>query len=255
MGNTAYTETLELAGRIIMENGGETYRVEETITRMGRALGLDHVESFAVPSGVFISYRRDGQSESAIIRVRRKGTNLSRIDRVNHVSRCVESGKMDVEAALTQLRAIEHSAPQLGAVPVAALAGVSSGAFAVMFGGSAVDCVVALVVAAAVHLLGGWLEKYRITGFMQTMIGGFFTALLPMLFHSLTAMGSTFAMIAGALMPLVPGVAMTNAVQDTLRGDLLAGVAHCAQAILTATLMAVGALLGIGLFRLLGGVV
>lgn len=255
MGNTAYTETLELAGRIIMENGGETYRVEETITRMGRALGLDHVESFAVPSGVFISYRRDGQSESAIIRVRRKGTNLSRIDRVNHVSRCVESGKMDVEAALTQLRAIEHSAPQLGAVPVAALAGVSSGAFAVMFGGNAVDCVVALVVAAAVHLLGGWLEKYRITGFMQTMIGGFFTALLPMLFHSLTAMGSTFAMIAGALMPLVPGVAMTNAVQDTLRGDLLAGVAHCAQAILTATLMAVGALLGIGLFRLLGGVV
>lgn len=255
MGNTAYTETLELAGRIIMENGGETYRVEETITRMGRALGLDHVESFAVPSGVFISYRRDGQSESAIIRVRRKGTNLSRIDRVNHVSRCVESGEMDVEAALTQLRAIEHSAPQLGAVPVAALAGVSSGAFAVMFGGSAVDCVVALVVAAAVHLLGGWLEKYRITGFMQTMIGGFFTALLPMLFHSLTAMGSTFAMIAGALMPLVPGVAMTNAVQDTLRGDLLAGVAHCAQAILTATLMAVGALLGIGLFRLLGGVV
>ena len=255
MGNTAYTETLELAGRIIMENGGETYRVEETITRMGRALGLDHVESFAVPSGVFISYRRDGQSESAIIRVRRKGTNLSRIDRVNHVSRCVESGEMDVEAALTQLRAIEHSAPQLGAVPVAALAGVSSGAFAVMFGGNAVDCVVALVVAAAVHLLGGWLEKYRITGFMQTMIGGFFTALLPMLFHSLTAMGSTFAMIAGALMPLVPGVAMTNAVQDTLRGDLLAGVAHCAQAILTATLMAVGALLGIGLFRLLGGVV
>ena len=255
MGNTAYTETLELAGRIIMENGGETYRVEETITRMGRALGLDHVESFAVPSGVFISYRRDGQSESAIIRVRRKGTNLSRIDRVNHVSRCVESGEMDVEAALTQLRAIEHSAPQLGAVPVAALAGVSSGAFAVMFGGNAVDCVVALVVTAAVHLLGGWLEKYRITGFMQTMIGGFFTALLPMLFHSLTAMGSTFAMIAGALMPLVPGVAMTNAVQDTLRGDLLAGVAHCAQAILTATLMAVGALLGIGLFRLLGGVV
>ena len=31
---------LQLAGRIIMENGGETYRVEETVTRMGRAFGL-----------------------------------------------------------------------------------------------------------------------------------------------------------------------------------------------------------------------
>ena len=105
------------------------------------------------------------------------------------------------------------------------------------------------------HLLSAWLKKQRITGFMLTMIGGFFTALMPMVFHGLTAVGSTFAMIAGALMPLVPGVAMTNAVQDTLRGDLLAGVAHCAQAILTATLMAVGALLGVGLFQLLGGVV
>ena len=253
MGNTAYTETLELAGRIIMENGGETYRVEETITRMGRALGLDHVESFAVPSGVFISYRRDGQSESAIIRVRRKGTNLSRIDRVNHVSRCVESGAMDVEAALTQLRAIEHSAPQLGAVPVAALAGVSSGAFAVMFGGNAVDCVVALVVAAAVHLLGGWLEKYRITGFMQTMIGGFFTALLPMLFHSLTAMGSTFAMIAGALMPLVPGLAFTNGIRDIANGDYLSGPVRMIDAVLVFVSIAAGVGLVIGIYNMLTG--
>ena len=46
---------LQLAGRIIMENGGETYRVEETVTRMGRAFGLKNVESFAVPSGVFVS--------------------------------------------------------------------------------------------------------------------------------------------------------------------------------------------------------
>ena len=254
MGNTAYTETLELAGRIIMENGGETYRVEETITRMGCALGLEHVESFAVPSGVFISYRRDGQSESAIIRVRRKGTNLSRVDQVNQVSRCVESGEMDVEAALMQLRAIECAAPPLGVVPVAALAGVSSGAFAVMFGGGAVDCCVSFVVAAVVHLLSAWLKKQRITGFMLTMIGGFFTALMPMVFHGLTAVGSTFAMIAGALMPLVPGVAMTNAIQDTLRGDLLSGVAHAVQAILTATLMAVGALLGMTLLQMMGGV-
>ena len=255
MGNASYTETLELAGRIIMENGGETYRVEETITRMGHALGLDHVESFAVPSGVFISYRRNGQSESAIIRVRRKGTNLSRINQVNQVSRLVESRQMDVEEALAQLRTIEHSPTQFKSLTIAALAGLSSGAFAILFGGQFVDFCIAFAVATLVCLLSAFLETQRITGFMLTMIGGFFTSLLPLTFHGLTGLGSTFAMIAGALMPLVPGVAMTNAVQDTLRGDLLAGVAHCAQAVLTATLMAVGALLGVGLFSLMGGVV
>ena len=35
-----FMEPLQLAGRLIVENGGETYRVEETITRMGRAFGL-----------------------------------------------------------------------------------------------------------------------------------------------------------------------------------------------------------------------
>ena len=52
-----YMAPLHLAGRLIMENGGETYRVEETITRMGRSFGFAEVESFAVPSGIFISYR------------------------------------------------------------------------------------------------------------------------------------------------------------------------------------------------------
>ena len=58
MTSTNCMKALCLAGRIILENGGETYRVEETITRMGRSFGFTEVESFAVPSGIFISYRK-----------------------------------------------------------------------------------------------------------------------------------------------------------------------------------------------------
>ena len=52
----ACMEALQLAGKIIMENGGETYRAEETISRMGEGFGLEDIESFAVPSGLFISF-------------------------------------------------------------------------------------------------------------------------------------------------------------------------------------------------------
>ena len=69
-------EPLLLAGQLIVESGGEIYRVEETITRMGRAFGLDAVESFAVPSGLFISFRlSDGNTESAVKRVRLVATD------------------------------------------------------------------------------------------------------------------------------------------------------------------------------------
>ena len=63
----------------------------------------------------------------------------------------------------------------------------------------------------------------------------------------------TDAVIAGALMPLLPGLSMTNAVQDTMRGDIVSGVSHFSQAVLTASLIAVGALCGTYLIRMVTG--
>jgi len=48
-------EAIRLAGSIILENGGETYRVEDTVQRLGLALGAEDVQAFAVTSGVFIT--------------------------------------------------------------------------------------------------------------------------------------------------------------------------------------------------------
>ena len=46
---------LALAGRIILENGGETYRAEDTVTHMAQSMGLTEIDVFGVPSGLFIS--------------------------------------------------------------------------------------------------------------------------------------------------------------------------------------------------------
>ena len=74
-----------------------------------------------------------------------------------------------------------------------------------------------------------------------------------MVFHRLTGLGMVDAMVAGALMPLLPGLAMTNAVQDTMRGDMVSGVAHGISAVLSAALIAGGALMASSLFALLLG--
>ena len=46
---------------------------------------------------------------------------------------------------------------------------------------------------------------------------------------------------------------MTNAVQDSMRGDLLSGLSHGMQAILTACMVAGGALLAQGIMKLVTG--
>ena len=98
-----------------------------------------------------------------------------------------------------------------------------------------------------------FLSRFRKRGLAASVIGGMFTALLPNLLVLVLPALQTELVIAGAVMPLVPGLAMTNAVQDTMRGDMISGLSHGAQAILTACLIAGGALLALDLMKLITG--
>ena len=252
-----YMAPLHLAGRLIMENGGETYRVEETITRMGHAFGFTEVESFAVPSGIFISYRKnDGSIETAVKRVRRKGTDLTRVDAVNAVSRRMEAESLSCEEVMELLREIETRPPKITLLGLTAAVAMSSSGWAAMFGGGPVDCVTAFAVAMLGQGLAFALDKAGMRSFVSTLIGSFLASILPMLFHLATGLLIVDATVAACLMPMLPGLAMTNAVQDTLRGDMVSGISSATSALLTAYMIAGGALVGTALFRLLtGGVI
>ena len=122
-----------------------------------------------------------------------------------------------------------------------------------MFGGGVADFFVGVVTAGLVQALTCLLGRYRLEGMVSTLVGSFFATLLPLLFYHFTHVGTVDACVAGALMPLLPGLAMTNAVQDTMRGDIVSGVAHGMNAILTATLVAGGALIASSLYHVLMG--
>lgn len=245
---------LQLAGKLIMENGGETYRVEETITRMGRAFGLQEVDSFAIPSGVFITYRKsDGTLETAVKRVRRGATNLLRVDEVNAVSRQVESDHLSCEEALARLEQIERHPPRISGRMLVLAVAISSGGWSVMFGGGMWEFIWATLTGALIHCMALLLERWRLKSLVSTLIGSFLASLLPMFLCFLTGLGSPDTIVPGTLMPMLPGLAMTNAVQDTMRGDMVSGLSHGVSAVLTAVLVAGGALLASSLFALLTG--
>ena len=254
--DTIYMAPLHLAGRLIMENGGETYRVEETITRMGHSFGFDEVECFAVPSGIFISYRkRDarGSIETAVKRVRRRGTDLTRVDAVNAVSRRMEEETLSCEEVMSLLKEIESRPRRVKHVGLSFAVALSSFGWAAMFGGGWMDCIIAFFVALLSQGLAFALDKAGLRSFVSTLFGSFLGTILPMLFHMATGMLVVDATVAACLMPMLPGLAMTNAVQDTLRGDMVSGISSATSALLTASMIAGGALAGSTVFRLLTG--
>lgn len=52
--------------------------------------------------------------------------------------------------------------------------------------------------------------------------------------------------IIGALMALVPGIAMTNAMRDIMAGDMVAGISKAAEALLIGAAIALGTALALG---------
>lgn len=252
--DSRFMPPLQLAGQLIMETGGETYRVEETITRMGRAFGLADVESFAVPSGLFVSYRRsDGSVETAVRRVRRGATNLTCVNAVNQVSRMVEAGKLNCEEAYARLLEIKNAPAPYSPAMTILWAAISSAGFAVMFGGRLIEFLVAAMATTAAQLLALYFQNRRLHGLVTVLVGSVTSALIPMLFNRLTGLCMVDATVAGALMPLLPGLAMTIAVQDTMRGDSLSGTSHGISAALTAVMVAGGALIASGIMSLIAG--
>lgn len=229
---------LEMAGLLILQNGGETYRVEETVQRMGMGFGHPDTRVICMQTGVYVSLGADALHCTLIARVQRRGINLWRVDEVNRISRQVAQGELSPSQTLEALEKVANQ-PPLPAWRSAALSGLAAGGFALMLGGNFASFGVALLSGMVVQLIAAALDRLELYLVLTSLMGGFVCALLSALANRWlgVAMEPT---IGGALMPLLPGLAMANAVRDTLRGDLLSGVTRGVEALLVAMLLAAG---------------
>ncbi|MGI6239073.1 MAG: threonine/serine exporter family protein [Christensenellales bacterium] len=237
----------ELAARLMLGNGGETYRAEETAQHICRAFGYES-DAIAFPTGLMLSV---GGEKSVISRVPRRQVDFMKIDRVNAISRELSAGTLALDEAEGMLRALS-SADGAHSIKRGLIAGGSSAMFAVMFGGSAFDLVAAgagaFVTQAVVSRLS---EDAGPT--LVSLVGGFLAAIMALVITSVFAIGDVNRIILSALMPLLPGLAMTNAIRDAMRGDLVSGVAGAGEALIRAVVLAAGAGLAISAWMMGGG--
>lgn len=93
-----------LAGDIMLKNGAETYRVEDTINRILRTSHFSVIESFVTPTGIMATL--DDASIDMITYVRRidkRTINLSKVELTNDVSRKYCNGDLTLEEAYHKL--------------------------------------------------------------------------------------------------------------------------------------------------------
>lgn len=244
MDKACVSDALQLTGRIILENGGGAFRVEDTVERLALALGLSRIEVYSVPGSVIMTLGyQDGTTETQVVRCIKRTVHLEKVDRVNRISRDVAGGRMTPSEALCQLKQIDSVPDALSLRTTLIATALSAGGLALMFRGSFWDATAASLTALTVRLLIVFLKRRdHHEQVIVHLLGGALTTLLPRLTGLLFAIPTSDAAVAGALMQLLPGLAMTTAVQDLLKGDITSGLGNATQAMLTALLVAGGAM-------------
>ena len=229
-----------LASEIILESNGETYRAEETVERMCQGLNIPQVDVLALPTGLMLTLTlADDNTISRTVRVHNRSTDLGRIDQCNDISRKVASGHMSAQDALKALKEIRRPKPEHRLLLIAASA-ISAASFTVMLGGSWIDFAVSFFCGALVQLVLPPLAKMRVPPLISSMIAGALTTLMALLGDFLLQDVTIEPVISGAIMPLLPGLAVTNAMRDTIRGDLVSGGARVVEAMLSVMMLAAG---------------
>ncbi len=236
-------ELCQLAGRIMLSAGGETYRVEDTISRIAIACGTK-AESYVTPTGIFITlYDGDNKASTAVTRVTHRTINLDQVTAVNGISRDLFMGSIGSEEAYRMLHNIANAPPGYSSLFINVCAGIASGSFAYLFGGTLIDVVLAGITGTFVNIIFNFFLNRQATVFLSTFIAALFAGIVALVAAIPGLAIQPDKIIIGGIMPLLPGVALTNGVRDMIAGDLVSGVARTVEAILIAAAIAVGVII------------
>ncbi len=237
-------DTAALAGMIMLENGAEIYRVEETINYILKTSGLKTIQSFVLSTGFMISLDDPKiDALNVVRRVYKKGVNLNVIALVNDISRKFYKGEITLKQAFSQLKHIETKQyPQW--VSNICTIGVMV-FFTGMFGGNWADMGANLIVGLVLTIWINIGKKIELASLIKDMLASIVLSSTASMLTKLYPALHLNLIIIGAIMVLVPGAAITNAIRDTLHGDYTSGNANILEAFAEAAMIALGVYVGL----------
>ena len=238
-----YSKLLDLAtdlGYELAMSGAETFRVEESISRVLKAYDID-AEVFVIPNCMHISIEPViGRPLTRMRRIGSHGNDLDAVEKFSGLSRriCAEHPAPEIAA-----KWLEETKQQRLQYPLSAyLAGNFLGAFgfAFLFGGGLRDALCAGACGILVGLINKFMDRVGANQFFRIIAAAFLMALPAYGLGSAGIVPNPDAAVIGALMILVPGLLFTNAMRDIIYGDTNSGINRVVQVLLIALAIALG---------------
>ena len=228
-------------GEYMLTSGAEVMRVEDTITRLCTAYGFVSSDVLTILSSIILTATAaDGDIITQTRRIKSRDTNLTRVERLNALSRRVTA---DPLPSAEFSKAIEEAAdvPTYSRTILFLLHGFNAAVFTIFFGGAMADVIPSFLAGLGIYIylqLGG---KLRMNGILLNMICSGLMALSVVGMHALGLGQNSDKIVIGNIMLLIPGLALTTSLRDLINGDMLSAIIGFLEALLKALAIAIGA--------------
>ena len=223
------------AGAILLENGAEISRVEETMHRIADHFGVEDESFFVLSNGIMMTGK--GFARTKFIPI--KGASLDKVVAVNQLSREVAEGRWTLEEVGEKLKEIRAMKPKRAWEQILASA-VGSAAFCILFGGGFADCLASFVAGFLLWVFVLFVGTRHLSRIVNTVTGGLLSSLVCFGLYRIGLGNHLSNMIIGAIIPLIPGIAFTNGIRDMANEDFIAGTTRLLDAMLSFFCIALG---------------
>lgn len=227
------------AGKLMLQSGGETYRVEETVSRICQSFEVDEVEVFASPTAVMISILFNGEIHSIVKRINSRGIDLNMVHNINSLSREIYQTRPSIEICEKKLKEL-YSEKHYSFSKNLFYSGVATSTFTVLFGGRFRDVFCAFFIGILTKIVIINFKKFNLNEFFINALCGSLISILSILCLHMGLAKDLDKLIAGSIMLLVPGLALTNSIRDLLEGQLVSGLTRAAEAFFIGMSTAIG---------------
>lgn len=229
--------------RLMIQNGAEIFRVEETIEHICNHYDVEDSSAFVMSNGIFMSAKVNGkETYSNIKHIPLSAAHLGIISALNDLSRNICFGTMSLEEAKIELEEIKK-------IPVkprwfrTLAAGYGSAGFCYLMGASLIDTFLAFVIAMLLFVFILFCEKYQISRVIENTVGGVIACSICVCLYFVAGEALHFDLnkvIIGSILPMFPGLPFVNAVRDVANSDILSGLIKLTNALLVFVYVAIG---------------
>ncbi len=227
-------------GHDLLVNGAEISRVDDTLAHIYKAYGITEINIFTITCSIVVTIKTpENQIYTQSVRVLKSTTNLDRVERLNALSRYICKNKPSIMYISKQIDKIRKR-PVYNNKIICLTYGMIAFTLAIYFNGTVTDALVSGLIGIILKIALNLVSKIDNNTPVINVCVSFIAGILAVFSVRFNIGQNLDIIVISNIMLLIPGVALTNAVRDMIKGDTMSGTNRLIETILVATAVSFG---------------